>query len=29
MGVFERIQLLVDRKILDIETVDRLYSSSG
>jgi hypothetical protein len=26
MGVFERIQLLVDRKILDIETVDRLYS---
>jgi hypothetical protein len=26
MGVFERIQLLVERKILDIETVDRLYS---
>jgi len=26
MGVFERIQLLVERRILDIETVDRLYS---
>lgn len=26
MGVFERIQLLVERKILDIKTVDRLFS---
>jgi hypothetical protein len=26
MGVFERIQLLIDWSILDIETVDRLYS---
>jgi hypothetical protein len=26
MGVFERIQLLVEEKILDLETVDRLYS---
>jgi hypothetical protein len=26
MGVFERIQLLVEKKILNIETVDRLYS---
>jgi hypothetical protein len=26
MGVFERVELLVENKILDIETVDRLYS---
>jgi hypothetical protein len=26
MGVFERIQLLIDEKILDLDTVDRLYS---
>jgi hypothetical protein len=26
MGVFERIQLLVEERILDLDTVDRLYS---